>query len=112
MTWSTSDAFNPAAFRASRHGAAVRSIRSATSDSKRERDSVRLMCLGPEESAEMNGSVIVASIAVESSHFAFSAASFSLWSAIRSCRRSMPVARSKSERSQSMIFLSKSSPPR
>ena len=70
------------------------------------------MCLGPDASAEMNGSVIVVSVAVESSHLAFSAASFSRWSAMRSWRRSMPVDFLKSSSSQSMIFLSKSSPPR
>ncbi len=70
------------------------------------------MCFGPEASAEMNGSVSVVSVAVESSHLAFSAASFSRCRAMRSCRRSIPVDLRKSSSSQSMIFLSKSSPPR
>ena len=91
MTWSTSEGLRPAGRSASRHGAAVRSIRSATSASKRSRVSVRLMCLGPDASAEMNGRVMVVSFAVESSHLAFSAASLSRCRAMRSWRRSMPV---------------------
>ena len=91
MTWSTSEGCSFAAERASRHGAAVRSIRSATSCSNLSRVSVRLMCFGPDESAEMNGSVMVVSIALDSSHFAFSAASFSRCRAMRSCFRSMPA---------------------
>ncbi len=70
------------------------------------------MCFGPEASEAMNGSATVVSRALESSHFAFSAASFSRCRASRSCRRSIPVVFRKSARSQSITARSKSSPPR
>ena len=63
-------------------------------------------------SAEMKGSTISVCSEVLSSHLAFSAASLSRCSAMRSWRRSMPVSRRNSSMSQSMIRWSKSSPPR
>ena len=82
------------------------------SDSYFCRVSTVLRCLGPEASAEMKGSTISVCCAVESSHFAFSAASFRRCRAMRSWRRSMPVSRWNSSISQSMMRWSKSSPPR
>ena len=70
------------------------------------------MCFGPDASEAMNGSATVVSSAVESSHFAFSAASLRRWRARRSWRRSIPLDCRNSARSQSMIARSKSSPPR
>ena len=63
------------------------------SDSYFWRVSTVLRCLGPEASAEMKGSTISVCCAVVSSHFAFSAASFSRCRAMRSWRRSMLVSR-------------------
>ena len=76
------------------------------------RVSTVLRCLGPEASAEMKGSTISVCAEVDSSHLAFSAASFSRWRAMRSLRRSMPVSLMKSSISMSMMRWSKSSPPR
>ena len=94
------------------HGSMVRSMRSSVSDSYFWRASIVLRCLGPDESAEMKGSTISVCCEVESSHFAFSAASFRRWRAMRSWRRSMLVSRENSAISQSMTRWSKSSPPR
>ena len=69
-------------------------------------------CLGPLASAVMKGRLISVDMVEESSTFAFSAASFSRCSAIRSCRRSMPCSRLNSSASQSITRWSKSSPPR
>ena len=64
----------------------VRSSRSSVSDSYFCRVSTVLRCLGPEASAEMKGSTISVCCAVDSSHFAFSAASFRRCRAMRSWR--------------------------
>ena len=60
----------------------------------------------------MKGRLISVCVTEESSTFAFSAASFSRCSAIRSAPRSMPVSCRNSRTSQSTVFWSKSSPPR
>src|SRR3972149_5098467 len=81
MTSSMSRGLLPASCSACRHGPSVRSIRSATSDSSFARVSVSTRCLGPFASAVMNGRLISVWRVVESSHLAFSAASFSRWCA-------------------------------
>ena len=68
----------------------VRCTSGSTSDSSFARVSFIVMCLGPEASAVMNGRLISVSITDDSSIFAFSAASFRRWSAMRSLPRSMP----------------------
>jgi len=102
----------PACWRASRQGPSVRSTRSRTRSSNCRRVRVRARWRGPERSAEMNGRLIAVSSCEESSHLARSAASLRRWRAMRSSLRSMPVSRSKSSISQSMMRWSKSSPPR
>ena len=49
-------------------------------------------CFGPSAVAVMNGRLMLVVVALESSFFAFSAASFSLWRAILSLERSTPSA--------------------
>ena len=66
----------------------------------------------PTASALMKGRLISVEVVLESSIFAFSAASLRRWSAIRSFVRSMPSLFLNSSLSQSMIRWSKSSPPR
>ena len=78
---------------AARQGSMVRSSRSSVSASYFCRESTVLRCLGPEASAEMKGRTISVCCAVESSHLAFSAASFRRCRAMRSWRRSMLVSR-------------------
>jgi hypothetical protein len=69
-------------------------------------------CLGPDASALMKGRLISVLDVLESSIFAFSAASLRRWRAIRSLDRSIPSFFLNSADSQSMIRWSKSSPPR
>ena len=71
-------------------GSMVRCTRSSTSCSSLARVSVRFRCLGPDWSAVMNGRLISVCITVDSAVLAFSAASWSRWSAIGSLARSMP----------------------
>jgi len=51
-----------------------------------------IQCFGPEASAVINGRYILVSRTVDSSIFAFSAASSNLWRAMLSLRTSMPVS--------------------
>ena len=60
----------------------------------------------------MKGRLISVVDVLESSIFAFSAASFRRWSAIRSLERSTPWSFLNSSESQSITRWSKSSPPR
>ncbi len=69
-------------------------------------------CFGPLASAVMNGRLISASSVCESSTFALSAASLSLWSAIGSLETSMPLSLLKFSTMKSISTLSMSSPPR
>ena len=69
-------------------------------------------CFGTPPSAEMYGRFISVVVELDSSIFAFSAASFSRCIAIGSFVRSMPSSALKPFASQSMITWSKSSPPR
>ena len=70
------------------------------------------MCFGPVASAVMKGRLMSVSMTVESSIFAFSAASFRRWSAIRSLLRSIPSSFLNSSMIQSMTRWSRLSPPR
>ena len=69
-------------------------------------------CFGPSCVAVMNGRLMSVDIVVDSSIFAFSAASFRRCSAMASLERSIPWSFLNSSTSQSMIRWSKSSPPR
>ena len=66
----------------------------------------------PSALVAMNGRLISVSSDDDSSCFAFSAASFRRWSAMRSLRRSTPCSFWNSSASASMMRWSKSSPPR
>ena len=112
MISSMSPGFMLASVRACLTGGSVRLMRSATRSSSLARVSVMTRCFGPEASALMNGRLISVLVVLDSSIFAFSAASLSRWRAIRSFARSMPSAFLNSSASQSMIRWSKSSPPR
>ncbi len=90
----------------------VLSTRSAVSSSNFARLRVMSRCFGPFASAVMNGRLICVLVMLESSIFAFSAASFRRCMAILSPERSMPFAFLNSEIIQSITRLSKSSPPR
>ena len=102
---------SPASSIALRVGTIVRSTRSAVSSSNFARESVRSRCFGPVASAVMNGRLMFVWLMLESSIFAFSAASMRRCALILSCERSMPFSFLNSSTIQSMIFLSKSSPP-
>ena len=87
-------------------------IRLCASCSNCERVSVLTKCFGTPPSAEMYGRLISVDVVLESSIFAFSAASLRRCIAIGSLERSMPSSALKPCTSQSMITWSKSSPPR
>ena len=74
-TWSISDACRPASASACFVGATVRSSRSCASSSSFARVSCRSRCFGPSGVAVMNGRLICVVIVLDSSIFAFSAAS-------------------------------------
>ncbi len=93
-------------------GIAVRSIRSWVSSSNFALVRSTSRCLGPSGVAVMKGRLILVVVAVDSSFFAFSAASFNRWRAILSLERSTPSAFLYSLISHWVIALSKSSPPR
>ncbi len=76
------------------------------------RVSCRSRCFGPSCVAVTNGRLICVVIVDDSSIFAFSAASYRRWSAMRSCARSMPWSFLNSATIQSTTALSKLSPPR
>ena len=112
MTSSISAAVSPASLRAFWQGIFVLSMRSSISCSKAALVRVICRCFGPVASAEMNGRLISVDVELESSILAFSAASFSLWRAILSVERSIPVSFLKELTIHSMILWSKLSPPR
>ncbi|MCG3135090.1 MAG: hypothetical protein HMLKMBBP_02593 [Planctomycetes bacterium] len=98
--------------RACRHGCLQRSIRWSTTCSNFARVMDFVRCFGPVASIVMYGRLMSVATALESSHFAFSAASFRRWSAIWSLRRSIPLSRWNSSATWLMSTWSKSSPPR
>src|SRR5205823_13472408 len=73
-------------------GATVFSVRSAVSCSNLAREILISRCLGPFWSAVMKGRLTSVSIRLDSSIFAFSAASVSRCKACRSLRRSIPCS--------------------
>ena len=75
-----------------RTGPRERSTKSAVSCSSFARVRVITRCLGPLASAVIYGRLISVCIMLDSSIFAFSAASFKRWSDWRSWRRSMPLS--------------------
>ena len=81
-----------AALRHLRDGSSERSIRSSTIASSLARESFRLRCLGPVASAVRNGRFTSVSFELESSIFAFSAASLRRWMTILSFETSRPVS--------------------
>ena len=87
-------------------------MRSATRSSSLARVSVMTRCLGPDASAEMNGRLTSVLVVLESSIFAFSAASLRRCRAMRSLERSTPWSFLNSSLSHSITRWSKSSPPR
>ena len=89
-TSSMSPGETPASLQAVRTGSSVRWIRSSMSCSNFARESRRFRCFGPDASAVMYGRLISVSATVESSIFAFSAASFRRCIAIGSLERSTP----------------------
>ena len=89
-TWPRSAAVMPASESARLTGSAVLSTRSLVSSSNFALVRFISKCFGPSAVAVMNGRLIFVVVALESSFFAFSAASFSLWSAILSPERSTP----------------------
>ncbi len=102
----------PPSFRQFSTGPMLRSTRSPTSCSSFARLRVTFRCFGPLASAVMNGRLMSVLCELDSSHLAFSAASFSRCSAMGSLDRSMPWSFLNSVTSQSMTRWSKSSPPR
>ncbi|MPM32105.1 hypothetical protein SDC9_78664 [bioreactor metagenome] len=88
-------------------------MRSSHNCSNFARVSVFTRCFGTPSTGMIYGRLISEELWLESSILAFSAASFSLCRAIGSFRRSRPLFSDlNSSASQSMIFWSKSSPPR
>ena len=111
MTSLISDGDNFASFKACLQGATTLSTKSETNCSKFALVKVIFKCLGPEESAVINGRFISVCFEDDNSFLAFSADSFNLCKAIGSFLRSMPSFFLNSSASQSTTFWSKSSPP-
>ena len=91
-TWPSSDAVIPASESARRTGSAVISTKSCVNSSNLALVRFMSKCFGPSAVAVMNGRLMFVVVAEESSFFAFSAASFNLWSAILSLLKSTPSA--------------------
>ena len=112
MTSSISEGCISASARACRQGPSDRWTRSSVICSSFARVSVKLRCFGPLASLVIKGRLISACCALESSHFAVSAASLRRCSDIGSLRRSIPWLLRNSCAIQSITAWSKSSPPR
>ena len=111
-TSSISSASSPASARAMWQGIVSLSIRLPTIFSIWSLLIFFLRCFGPELSAAMNGRWISVSKTDDNSHFAFSDASLSRWSAILSWVKSTPCSFKNSPTRKSIAFWSKSSPPK
>ena len=92
-TWPNSEAVRPASDNALLTGSAVLSTKSCVNSSNFALVRFMSKCFGPSAVAVINGRLIFVVVADESSFFAFSAASFNLWSAILSVERSTPSMR-------------------
>ena len=90
ITWSIAAASLPQSLTACSNGVLQRSTRSSVIRSNSARVSFISRCSGPSAVAVMNGRLMVVSATCDSSILAFSAASFSRCSAIRSFDRSTP----------------------
>ena len=112
ITSSISAFVNPASAKALRTGIFVLSTKSSVNSLNLARDNDVSKCKGPASPAAINGSEICASVVPDKSFLAFSAASFKRCIAILSWDRSIPLSALKFSTNQSMILLSKSSPPR
>ncbi len=102
----------PASCKALRTGILVLSIKSCVNSLNLARVKVVSKCNGPASPAVINGKEICAEVTPERSFLAFSAASLRRCIAILSVERSIPCSFLNSATNQSMILLSKSSPPR
>mmetsp|Transcript_14899 Transcript_14899/g.51167 ORF Transcript_14899/g.51167 Transcript_14899/m.51167 type:complete len:320 (-) Transcript_14899:270-1229(-) len=111
-TSSTAPFSSPASLSAVSMGPLRRSRRPDVLRSSAARVSVASMCSGPASVAVTKGMDMSVLLSVESSSFAFTAASVRRWSAPRSPDRSTPRSLLKSSTSQSTMTLSQSSPPR
>ena len=89
-TCPSSEAVIPASESARLTGSWVFSTRSLVSSSNLALVRFISKCFGPSAVAVMNGRLIFVVVALESSFFAFSAASLNLWRAILSAERSTP----------------------
>ena len=103
---------NPASLNARRTGSFVRSTKSNVNWSNLARVNVTSKCNGPASPAVMNGKLICVEVTPDKSFLAFSAASFKRCIAILSCDKSIPLSRLNSATKNSIILLSKSSPPK
>ena len=112
ITSSISPIPKPASFKAASQGTKQRVNKLSASCSNLARLNFSTRCLGTPSTAVMYGRLISVSLEEESSTFAFSAASFKRCKAIGSLRRSIFSCDLNSSANQSMITLSKSSPPR
>ena len=111
-TFAISDLLKPASLRALRVQTKVWSTRSAIMLSNLARVRVYSKCFGPVASAVINGKLIVVELNVESSIFAFSAASLRRCIASLSVLKSMLFSFLNSSTKRFIMRLSKSSPPR
>ena len=109
--WSISENFIPASDRAFSTGSLVRSTKSAVIFSNSDLLSFSSKCWGPASLAVINGKFISVSLVEDNSIFAFSAPSWTLWMAILSFERSIPVDDLNFSINQSMTLWSQSSPP-
>ena len=92
ITSSISLALTPASFKADLQGSMLLVIKSSTSDSNFDLVSFTFKCFGPLASAVTKGRFISVWAELESSIFAFSAASFILWRASLSVLKSIPLS--------------------
>ncbi len=111
-TSSISAGFNLASFSACLKGPSQRSSKSAVILFISARVRVMSRWRGPSAVAVTKGRFMLVVCAVESSHLAFSAASFNLCIAILSFRKSTPCFALKSSAIQFMMRSSQSSPPK
>ena len=112
ITSSISLVETPASFSAFLHGSRERLTSLSTSCSSFERLIFTFKCLGPVWSAVMKGRLTSVCVVLDSSIFAFSAASLRRCRAILSERKSMPCSALNSSARKSITTWSKSSPPR
>ena len=111
ITWSISENFIPASDNAFSTGSFVLSTKSAVIFSNSDLLNFSSKCWGPASLAVINGKLISVSLVDESSILAFSAPSWTLWIAILSFDKSIPVEDLNFSINQSITLWSQSSPP-